>query len=51
MGNTLAFRWRNLGGAYIEAAVNLQRIAIDDFCSEGARDAKGQVAFAGARGP
>ena len=51
MGNALPFGGRNFGGAYIEAAVNLQRIAIDDFCAQRARDAKGQVAFARARGP
>jgi hypothetical protein len=45
MRNTLAFGRNDLGGADVKAAVNLQRIIVDDLPSDGARDPKGQIAF------
>jgi hypothetical protein len=46
MRHPLAFRSGHLRGSDIKAAINLQRLAIDDFGVESASDAKGKIALA-----
>ena len=41
---------RQLGGADVEMAVDLQRVAVDDFAVEPLRDFQRQIAFSGAGG-
>ena len=48
--NPAAFFRRQLGGADIEVAEDLQGIAVDDFTVEFFSDCEGQIAFSGAGG-
>ncbi len=47
MWNTTALPFRQLGGADIEMAVDLQGVAVDDFAMEILGNLKGQVALSG----
>ncbi len=49
VGDTLAFARGDFGGADIQALIELQRIAVNDFALEGMGEMNGEVTFAGSR--